>query len=86
MMPKIIFKLTPVRDAEIGVYEDVLNHVFCDDDLKNIAVTGAYSSCKSSIPETYKAHKEKRFIHISLAHFETTTYSPENSKAEIKTV
>lgn len=67
-------KLTPIRDTELNVYADSLDYVFRDDDLKNVAITGPYSSGKSSMLETYKAaHKDKRFIHISLAHFETAT-------------
>lgn len=67
-------KLTPVRDTKLSVYADSLDYVFHDDDLKNIAITGPYSSGKSSMLETYKsANKDKRFIHISLAHFESVT-------------
>ena len=67
-------KLTPVRDTKLNVYEDTLDYVFRDNDLKNVAITGPYSSGKSSMLETYKdAHKDKRFVHISLAHFETAT-------------
>ncbi len=67
-------KLTPIRDTKLSVYADSLDYVFSDDDLKNIAITGPYSSGKSSMVETYKsANKDKRFIHISLAHFETAT-------------
>lgn len=70
-------KLTPIRDAQLNVYADALDYVFRDDDLKNIAITGPYSSGKSSMLETYKhAHKDKRFIHISLAHFETARSTP----------
>ncbi len=67
-------KLTPVRDTELSAYADSLDYVFRDDDLKNIAITGPYSSGKSSMLATYKAtHEDKKFIHISLAHFETAT-------------
>lgn len=70
-------KLTPIRDAKLNVYEDSLDYVFRDNDLKNVAITGPYSSGKSSMLETYKtSHSNKRFIHISLAHFETATNTP----------
>lgn len=73
-------KLTPIRDAELNVYADSLDYVFSDDDLKNIAITGPYSSGKSSMLETYKAvHEDKKFIHISLAHFESTTSLSSNA-------
>ncbi len=69
-----LHKLTPIRDAKLNVYANALDYVFRDDDLKNVAITGAYSSGKSSILETYKAaNEDKKFIHISLAHFETAT-------------
>jgi len=78
-------KLTPVRDVELNVYADSLDYVFRDDDLKNVAITGPYSSGKSSMLETYKdTHKDKRFIHISLAHFETATRTPTDVNADEK--
>ena len=67
-------KLTPIRDVELKIYANALDKVFSDDDLKNIAITGPYSSGKSSMLETYKDKRpDKKFIHISLAHFETAT-------------
>ncbi|MCL2811499.1 MAG: hypothetical protein FWD25_06365, partial [Clostridia bacterium] len=64
-------KLTPIRDADIGIYSDALDCVFADGDLRNVAVSGAYSAGKSSILESYKAKQtDKKFLHISLAHFE----------------
>lgn len=87
-------KLSPTRDVELNVYADALDYVFRENDLKNIAITGPYCSGKSSMLETYKAkHKEKSFIHISLAHFETATNISNNSddinliyEADIKTI
>lgn len=79
-------KLTPIRNAKIDVYADALDYAFRDDDLKNIAITGAYCSGKSSILATYKeVNPNKSFIHISLAHFETATNlsnDPEDNKRE----
>ncbi|MBQ9657951.1 MAG: hypothetical protein IJV31_04190, partial [Clostridia bacterium] len=64
-------KLTPTQEADLSGYEDALDYVFSQDDIKNIAISGAYSSGKSSVIETYKRkHKEKKFIHLSLAHFQ----------------
>lgn len=79
-------KLTPVRNTELTVYSDALDYVFRDDDLKNIAITGPYSSGKSSVLESYKAANiNKKFIHISLAHFETaSSLSFESSDDEIE--
>ena len=65
-------KLTPVRDAEIGIYSDALDFVFENSDIKNVAISGAYSAGKSSVLESYKAaHADKTFLHISLTHFQS---------------
>lgn len=64
-------KLTPTQEADLSGYEEALEYIFSEDDIKNIAISGAYSSGKSSIIETYKKkHKDKKFIHLSLAHFQ----------------
>lgn len=64
-------KLAPIDNANIEIYEDAINFVFENPDLKNIAISGAYGSGKSSLLASYKAtHPGKKFIHISLAHFE----------------
>lgn len=64
-------KLAPINNANIKIYEDAINFVFENPDLRNIAISGAYGSGKSSLLASYKAaHPEKKFIHISLAHFE----------------
>lgn len=64
-------KLTPTQDADLSGYEEALSYVFSEYDIKNIAISGAYSSGKSSIIESYeKKHEDKQFIHLSLAHFQ----------------
>lgn len=64
-------KLTPVNDADLKVYEDALDFVFQNDDVKNIGISGAYGAGKSSVIETYKSlHPEIKFLHISLAYFQ----------------
>ncbi len=63
-------KLTPIDDVNLGIYEDALEYAFSNDDVCNIAISGAYGAGKSSVIETYKkVHPEKEFLHISLAHF-----------------
>jgi hypothetical protein len=64
-------KLTPVTSAELGIYGKALDFVFINDDIKNVAISGAYSAGKSSILETYKRNNNKKYLHISLAHFES---------------
>ena len=64
-------KLTPIDNADISVYEDAIEFSLKNDDITNIALSGPYSAGKSSIIETYKKkHPDKKFVHISLAHFE----------------
>lgn len=64
-------KLTPFTDSDIGFYEDAINYVFENNNLRNIAVSGPYGAGKSSVLESYKKkNKRKKFIHISLPHFE----------------
>ncbi|QEZ92889.1 hypothetical protein [Proteus sp. CD3] len=66
-------KLTPVSDIDLGIYEDAINFAFDNDDLKNIAISGQYGAGKSSLVESYKKnHPNKKFVHISLAHFRTS--------------
>lgn len=73
-------KLTPIKNAELKIYDDALNFVFANNDIKNVAITGAYSAGKSSLIETYKSsHSDIRFLHISLAHFESTEQNNNNS-------
>lgn len=65
-------KLTPINTANIEIYEEAIDFIFYNSDLKNVALSGAYSAGKSSILESYKKkHQDKKFLHISLAHFET---------------
>ena len=73
-------KLTPVSDSDIRVYESAIDFVFKEDDVKNVAISGAYGAGKSSVLESYKKkHKKLKFIHISLAHFQSQD-SPEDTK------
>ena len=66
----IFQKLTPINNVDLTVYKNALDFIFRNKDIKNIAISGPYSSGKSSIIETYKNYcKNKRFLHISLAHF-----------------
>lgn len=75
-------QLTPVDDIDLEVYEDAINYVFDNSDVRNIAISGAYSAGKSSVLASYKKkHSNLRFLHISLAHFK----SPDQEKeTEVK--
>lgn len=62
--------LTPSHEADLSVYDKALTYVFSEGEIKNIALSGSYSSGKSSIIETFeKKNPNYNFLHISLAHF-----------------
>ena len=65
-------KLTLNENANIDIYEEALDFVFNSDDIKNVAISGAYGAGKSSVLASYKKkHTNRKYIHISLAHFES---------------
>ena len=64
-------KLTPTTDADTSVYEKALDFVFENNDVKNVAISGAYGSGKSSMLNSYKKNSKHKFMHLSLAHFQT---------------
>lgn len=66
----IFYDLTPINDIELGIYEEAINFSLKNDKILNIAISGSYGSGKSSLLETYKKkHLEKKFLNISLTHF-----------------
>jgi hypothetical protein len=72
-----------VDNVDLKVYEKAIDYVFDNNDIKNVAISGAYGSGKSSILASYKKkHGNLKFLHISLAHFEASD-GPDD---EIKTV
>lgn len=76
-------KLTPFDGVEMGIYEEAMKYIFANDDIRNIAVSGVYGAGKSSVIESYKkAYPKKKFMHISLAHFEAK--DSENKDGEEK--
>ena len=76
-------KLTPTSNVDLNAYEEGFEFIFSNDDIRNIAVSGPYSSGKSSLLESYKKkHPQKTFIHISLAHF--TNENKDNEEKEIE--
>lgn len=78
-------RLTPIKDIELKVYEDAINYVFENQDIKNVAISGAYSAGKSSVLESYKKkHSELKFLHISLAHFQSPDLEEETEYADQK--
>lgn len=74
------YALTPVDDAKISVYESALNFVFTHDNVRNVALSGSYGSGKSSVIASYKKqHSDKKFMHISLAHFHSTSINKDKA-------
>lgn len=39
-------RLTPIDNMDLGVYEEAINYVFDNNDIKNVAISGAYSAGK----------------------------------------
>lgn len=77
-------KLTPKTDIDISVYEQALDFIFDNNDIKNVGLTGSYGSGKSTVIETYKAkNPKKNFINISLANFRTTNEERERIKESV---
>ena len=75
-------KLTPNKDIDLNTYEEALDFIFKEDEIKNIAITGSYSAGKSSVIESYKRkNKDKKFLHISLANFESN--GSQNNKESV---
>lgn len=83
MQEKLHFeKLTLNENTNISVYEDAIDYVFESPDIKNVAISGAYGAGKSSVLTSYKKkHPDKKYIHISLAHFKDESVK-ENSITE----
>ena len=82
----IFYDLTPINDIELGIYEDAINFSLKNDKILNVAISGSYGSGKSSLLETYKKkHPEKKFLNISLTHFNSMENS-DNIKEKNKKV
>lgn len=70
--------LTPIDDVKLGIYESALDFVFSNNDIKNVAVSGAYGAGKSSVIKSYdKKNSEKSFLYISLTRFQSETKEDE---------
>lgn len=79
--------LTPNEHIDLSHYREALDHVFASHEIRNIALTGSYGSGKSSVIRSYEnIHKERTFIHISLARFEEQGQPANESADRTKTV
>lgn len=76
-------RLTPTDDVDLSIYENAIDYVFDNPDIRNVAISGAYSAGKSSVLASYKKkHGNLRFLHISLAHFESPDKEDEQDVKE----
>lgn len=76
-------RLTPIDNMDLDVYEEAIDYVFDNSDVKNVAISGAYSAGKSSVLASYKKrHNDLRFLHISLAHFKSPDQEDETEVKE----
>ena len=76
-------RLTPIDNMDLDVYEEAIDYVFNNPDVKNVAISGAYSAGKSSVLASYKKrHNDLRFLHISLAHFKSPDQEDETEVKE----
>ncbi len=65
------YALVPNNDIALTGYGEALDSAFADSRIRNIALTGAYGSGKSSVIRTYeKKRPERTFLHVSLACFQ----------------
>ncbi len=82
---KGLHKHTPINNADINVYEEAIDFVFHNPDIKNVAISGPYSAGKSSVLESYKAkHTDHSFVHLSLAHFRTPEQESTEPESSVK--
>lgn len=75
-------RLTPTDNLDLNVYEEAIDYVFNNPDVRNVAISGAYSAGKSSVLASHKKkHSNLHFLHISLAHFQS---SDQEDEPEVK--
>ena len=84
IMDTITFeKLSPTTDADVKVYKEAFDFVFSNNDVRNVAISGAYGAGKSSILESYKkscqSHWLKRVLNFFVNIF-TKKKSDENDR------
>ncbi len=54
-------KLTPTSNVDLNVYEEGFEFIFSNDDIRNIAVSGPYSSGKVAYWKVIKEIPSKNF-------------------------
>ncbi|MGB5792081.1 P-loop NTPase fold protein, partial [Poseidonibacter sp.] len=81
----ILENLTPTDNVKNnGIYESSLKYGIVDENIKNIALSGAYGSGKSSILKTFEKNQKNQynFLNISLADFSGSKKNNKNLDIE----
>ena len=47
-------RLTPIDSVDLDVYEEAIDYVFDNSDVRNVTISDAYSAGKSSVLASYK--------------------------------
>ena len=61
-------RLTPIDNMDLDVYGEAIDYVFDNSDIKNVAISGAYSAGKSSVLASYKKKHSICAFCIFLSH------------------
>lgn len=76
--------LLPKDDVELHNYQAALNFAMEHDEIRNVALSGSYGSGKSSVINSYeKCCTEKKFLHISLADFDSEGKPPAKNTSNL---
>ena len=68
-------KLSPTTDADVKVYKEAFDFVFSNNDVRNVAISGAYGAGKSSILESYKKSCQSHWLKRVLNFFVNKKFS-----------
>jgi hypothetical protein len=80
---EILQDLSPIEEVSNNeIYNDALNYGIKKESVKNIALSGAYGSGKSSILKTFEKSYKYNFLNISLADFSGSEKNNENLDIE----
>lgn len=73
-------RLTPTDSLDLNVYEEAIDYVFNNPDVRNVAISGAYSAGKSSVLASYK----KSIAICTFCTFLLLTFNPQIKKMNRK--
>ena len=64
-------RLTPTDSIDLSVYEEAIDYVFDNSDVRNVAISGPYSAGKSSVLASYRKGIASCTFCIFLSHIST---------------